>query len=74
VQRAPDLAPGERAVGFGGAGPRARGIQRADGVQSRIVFRDAGEVELDELRGTETARTDSPGKLGGAGERVDALV
>jgi hypothetical protein len=74
VQRAPDLAFGERPVRLGCLGAGASGVERADRVQLRVVLLDPREVELDEPGGRETARADAPGELGGAGERVDALV
>jgi hypothetical protein len=74
MQRPPILAARERPVGIGGARPGAGGIHGADGVQRRVVLLDPGKVEPDQLGGRETARANAPGELGGAGERVDALV
>jgi len=74
VQGTPHFALGQCAIGFSRSGARAGGIERADGVQRRVVFRNAGKIELGEVRRPEAARADAPGKLGGAGERVDALV
>jgi hypothetical protein len=74
VQRAPGFTRGECPVRLGRPGAGARGVERADGVQRRVVPRDAREVELDELGRRELARADAPGKISGAGERVDALV
>jgi hypothetical protein len=74
VQRAPDLATRQRLIGFSGARSRALRVDGADRVQRRIVLLDTREIELDQLQRRETARADPPGELGGAGERVDALV
>jgi hypothetical protein len=74
VQRPPQLAARERAVGLLGARPGAGGVDGADGVQRRVMALNSRKVETGELGGRETARADSPGKLGSAGERIDALV
>jgi len=74
VQRAPILAALDGAVGLDGACPGAFGVDRADGVQRRVVLLDSGEVKLDDLGSLETARADAPGELGGAGKGIDALV
>jgi hypothetical protein len=74
MQRAPQLAARERAIGLGRAAARPCRVERADGIQRRIVPRYARKVELDQLASRDAARADRSRKLGSAGERIDPLV
>jgi hypothetical protein len=72
VQRAPELAPGQRAIG--GARPRARPIEVAhhDRVQRAVVLLDARQVEVEQLETADLLALDVGGELlGGAKRYVD---
>jgi hypothetical protein len=64
MQRAGDLAPGQRGVRrFGGLPGRVE-VPDHDGVHAPVVLFDAPNVELGELSGGDLLVSDAPGKLG----------
>ena len=71
VEQPPQIAPRERGVRILGAAASAGFVQRADGVQRRVMARDAREMELDQLARRDAARAHGGGELRSAGEGVD---
>ena len=71
VERPPQIAARERGVGVPGAAASAGLVQRADGVQRRVMARDAREMELDQLVRGDAARAHGGGELRSAGEGID---